>query len=1194
MAIQTELGDGQITPAARPVEAFIQPGQRNVAQPNALPQLGNPGGISTVGTGGTPSVQGRNSFADFAQALAPFSRELTQTLQTAGLMYADAQMKAGERYAREQSLAAMAANDADMEVSELERARTNRQVGAKDPTAGQFMSFLNPYFGMGVERGNAKLAGKQAEMGLQAYIAKNRDRVDYNAPDMGFGALAQLQAEYTNGLAKDYGLSAGSPGFQKYTLPAIEKSMDVVQTRHLSDRKEYFDTTAVNQAVGLIRKIYESAESNGFVEFNGSKIYRDKDPASFLLLRNLSANQALENLVLRSSEPGDAGKRTSSVYKALTALGIYNSTPGFQEFVDNLQGSAIEKGTDGKAIIDPDTGQPRRLPMGAQFQLDLVDTEVKYDDALEKRQKRELSKPELGFDDVILRAGSGLPEGPARKAAIDQAQEEWYQTNGRASGISRFDLTKRRNELIKERNTLSYEGDDPTVVSRFWRDLDQTMGADFKASEWRTQRIPAAAAAIRDPDERARFERSSREMVASREKEQAQMSPYSRARDSELNRMITANLDRWYDKSDPDQKDLREESARRQRFALTARINDKIGSQEALLKRRLTESEVLQITRASFYGDKALGMDAYGAGKGGGKPGTRVDDLFPGAPRSRAQAPLGPDGVVPRKQYAISQLGQVPDQRVFQNYKSYRILTPDATEDAWQMLSRGQALPPALTKAVKASGAGSAAEFVLRQVDLQRNYLYRLDPQGDDWRKFNPSQEDRQRVLSTGRRAAAGGATVQSVASNVQRTPLLAQLGGSVLNALTGATPAAAGTLDSAPRQYGGTGGGRPSQQPLQPQRTQSSAPSAPAGGGSAMVAPEAPRLPAPVGGGRGPEVAMASPAPSVRGGSSAGSAGLGVTVRGPQDLPPGWYLDERGMPATSTPAWAPTRPRLRAVRTDYGEMAGPPGGFEKPVSVVYERSGGQPGVDLYFPSKRFPAVLGGVVKDVSSQGGPGSGYGNYVVVESVDPLSGRKVDVLYAHLADGVSVRPGQRIAAGQIIGKQGGTGRVVSQDGTIASIDFLEPRPAGSKGMKPYSGFDQLRRHVVKQLQSGGSGGGASGKPDAYLKRLSYLETRIRNIPNSQGSGAMGYFQAMGPFTQEAIAASGGISPRDGDYNRSAKATWAWIQKHRPQAAAAIKAGRYDEADRILRPTWPSLPGGSQAQPDYVQREARRYLGG
>ena len=136
---------------------------------------------------------------------------------------------------------------------------------------------------------------------------------------------------------------------------------------------------------------------------------------------------------------------------------------------------------------------------------------------------------------------------------------------------------------------------------------------------------------------------------------------------------------------------------------------------------------------------------------------------------------------------------------------------------------------------------------------------------------------------------------------------------------------------------------------------------------------------------------------------------------------------------------------------------------FERPSSVVFETSSGQPGVDLYFESKRFPAVLGGVVKDVSRE----RGYGNYVVVESVDPNTGKKVDVLYAHLADGVSLKPGQQLEAGDLIGTQGGTGNVRSVDGTIASIDFLAPAPRGSKSMAPYAGFDNLRRYVVQQLQ-------------------------------------------------------------------------------------------------------------------------------
>lgn len=129
----------------------------------------------------------------------------------------------------------------------------------------------------------------------------------------------------------------------------------------------------------------------------------------------------------------------------------------------------------------------------------------------------------------------------------------------------------------------------------------------------------------------------------------------------------------------------------------------------------------------------------------------------------------------------------------------------------------------------------------------------------------------------------------------------------------------------------------------------------------------------------------------------------------------------------------------------------------------------GQPGMDLWFEDKNFGALLPGRVKEINQQYGPGNtGYGNYIVVESTDPATGQKVDVLYAHL-DRVNVREGDSIRPGQVIGRQGGTGRVVSVDGTIASVDFLAPAPKGSKSMTPYRDYDRLRRRLAQQIQAG-----------------------------------------------------------------------------------------------------------------------------
>ena len=128
----------------------------------------------------------------------------------------------------------------------------------------------------------------------------------------------------------------------------------------------------------------------------------------------------------------------------------------------------------------------------------------------------------------------------------------------------------------------------------------------------------------------------------------------------------------------------------------------------------------------------------------------------------------------------------------------------------------------------------------------------------------------------------------------------------------------------------------------------------------------------------------------------------------------------------------------------------------------VLERSDGQPGLDIYFEDKQFPVVMAGRVKEHGFQ----KGYGNFTVIESVDPVTGEKVDVLYSHLAQPSNLLVGSRVKSGELVGIQGGTGNVQSIDGTIASIDFLAPAPAGSKSMTPYMHYDSLRRRVSSNL--------------------------------------------------------------------------------------------------------------------------------
>jgi hypothetical protein len=84
-----------------------------------------------------------------------------------------------------------------------------------------------------------------------------------------------------------------------------------------------------------------------------------------------------------------------------------------------------------------------------------------------------------------------------------------------------------------------------------------------------------------------------------------------------------------------------------------------------------------------------------------------------------------------------------------------------------------------------------------------------------------------------------------------------------------------------------------------------------------------------------------------------------------------------------------------------------------------------------------------------------------------------------------------------------------------------------------------------------------------DGYMKRLAYIETRIRNIPNAEGSPGRGYFQAFPAILVQGsnrcirVASIPGTATTAGQ----SKASAAWIRVYNKKAWAAIQAGRYDE---------------------------------
>jgi len=157
-------------------------------------------------------------------------------------------------------------------------------------------------------------------------------------------------------------------------------------------------------------------------------------------------------------------------------------------------------------------------------------------------------------------------------------------------------------------------------------------------------------------------------------------------------------------------------------------------------------------------------------------------------------------------------------------------------------------------------------------------------------------------------------------------------------------------------------------------------------------------------------------------------------------------------------------------------------------IKGVLDESG-EPGFDVTWKGNNNIAILPGKVKEVGKL--YGFAYGNVVVVESIDPVNGKKVDVLYSHFPNGgIKVTPGQQVNTGQVLGRMGKPGEpgIGNITGQHASIDFYEP----NKNTK-YSRWQGLSREIINSAKTGNN---ISNQPTPIQKP----DTRQSSPPPAQ----------------------------------------------------------------------------------------------
>jgi hypothetical protein len=735
--METNLPLGQVNPEAKPVAAFIQPGQIQpgaIAGPPGMPQLQ---GITTLRGPEQASYGGVNRFQELAQALAPFNANLTNVLQGAGEAAAGWASRQGEAqvFARNMALRAQSQADANNEAGAFDYAKANRELGKRDPDAGVLMNLLNPYREMGVQRGLAKLAGAEAEAGmLGAY--EEMGPAMFLSPDKGQAALAQLKAGYIKQLTEKYGLDTASPGFLNYALPKITAAEEKIGNRAREDRVKYLDSTLPGVAAGQIRSLVMDVQRQALggapqITIGSPGVMLDRKSPTFDQDAQAEVmTQAGKILAYHSGLMGNGGqplKLAETVYKALRTEAAYGQDPVFKNIVDRIKA--------GPTFWDPVAKRAVQQTLAQMFPETAADTEMKYGWAV---QKREEEQGVQDFSDMLINgapAAGKLPavggiyqpgnEGPLDQAAMversNQLLARFRQEHPNAPVAPLLKAINDQLGLQIEIKGKSYAPDAGEEVLARARD---TWGSDFDPAALRRD-----LAAMRGQINPAKFGEVASKLESIIRSKDAKASTLASA---EVNRAVEAAKDAALSANyGADYKELQRagsmnakteraanlaESVRRFNAAMYPAVNSAVAVAAAKKGGPLDPGETYEVASRAAADFAAKNQAAFNllfpGGRVSGAP--SLPGLNAMAPDPNAPKPSGkPAGPPAPPTFETRQLDSIPNrQQRLRNYQSESILSKDAIGKELVNAANGGSFSPQLRRAAMDAMAPSPAEFL--------------------------------------------------------------------------------------------------------------------------------------------------------------------------------------------------------------------------------------------------------------------------------------------------------------------------------------------------------------------------------------------------------------------------------------------------------------------------------------------------
>lgn len=777
--MRESLGQNQISPQARPVGAFVQPGRMDVAAPGQPQMMPDLPGMRLLPQGSGGSVAGTNQLADLAAALAPFGKG---AIALGGL---GAEIFASQEYQRGQAEVARAQVlvNQQMMASRARYAADGRRLEKTDPIGAVMMDRVNPWREAGRQNRLSRTAGQE--------IVPEVMRLYRSAPGLaelpeGAPEIMQLHAQAVQSIAQKYRLDETSPGFIEYVLPQIGQAQQELYKQHNEDRVKIAKERSWREAAAAGFAIYQRAMETGQIEFevfspdgrsSRQLAIKARDPAAWALGVQVSIGQEINRLI---DETGIGGEASALRREAIVRLAQMSRDAGSTE----LQ----------RILLQVDVAPPRkggeRVTAGDAYGVEIlkggeeVDS-IRYQQAQRAWQAQQRASEQLiqNFESSLASRLDGINEGPARGEITRQAIQEFQ-----ARGAPLNELLRSAKSINRDVTDLANFSYDTSGMDSLLQSFQEQEGVSWDAIRNGSQ-FESLLSTV-PPEERGKYRERWSSIRRQKEREQADL-PLALVNPI-LAAKMKANLKLYYP-GDVTEAALRgsdvsammawgdadvARSAQLQHSAYLKHISARLAEAAAKKGAKLENGEILRVTSQA--------VEEYGS-----KNKEALNDLFPGSDRTdtpsvsgrpRPPRPGGGDSKPRPQVYPSFQLDNMPGRQERLRSGEAVLARPSVEEEIGRILN-GRQPSAAVQRAARDAGL-PVGQFLLRQL--------RFYPGGE---QALPAEGRQQLLRST--RDAQGAANALRASATADRPVarrnswyLDSLLGG--LDALTGGRPAAA------------------------------------------------------------------------------------------------------------------------------------------------------------------------------------------------------------------------------------------------------------------------------------------------------------------------------------------------------------------------------------------------------------------